>query len=161
MNTNPLYLIEGRFLDSFKKFVKTDAKFAKQRLKNLKARRLVQNNIKAGSTNNKGIRTASEIGLGIEKDAGKITQDEMNRYLSDVDNYLATRDVWKSSGSDLWKETKDLPSRAWTGIKDIFKRSRNSNPVAVNNDGSSRLALGLGAAGLGVYGAKTALDELA
>ncbi len=143
MNRNPLYLIyEGRFLNAFKKYWRADKGFAKQRYFGGFGRKLSEPYIKTGA-NNVGVLNDLIIKLEIDRRAGKITQEVMDKYIEDARNYLAKRDAWKSARSELWDETKNL-----------FK----SKPISLDTSNQGKL-LPVAAAGLGTLGFTTLAND--
>ena len=159
MNVNPIYLIEGRFLNAAKKFWNADKKFAKQRYFGGKGRELVEPIAKEMPSNLGGVRNPIRYTLGVDKLNGRITADQEAKFLSDVDNYIQKKDAWNAARSELWGETKALPGRAWRKAKRMFTRDnpRNINPINnyVTDEKGNILPYALAGGGLGLLGFTT------
>lgn len=153
-NINPLYLIEGRFLNSVKKFWNADKKFAKQRYFGGRGKELFK------SAKNKDMQAVRNL-VGAELDAelmgNRITATDKAKYLRDLENYIQNNSNWNTARSELWGETKALPGRAWRKAKRMFTRDnpRNINPNYTSTGNNSILPYAVAGGGLGLLGFTT------
>ena len=156
-NLNPLFFNEGKIFDAAKKFWKADKKFASQRFFNSKGKKFINAAKKEYSVNDpEQLRTLGKISSGEYAKVKGLTGKELE-YGRKVDDYVNGMKDWQDARSELGTEIKDGAKRLWGKIKGT-NRPVNTNPVY--DSGSAELYAGLGATALGLYGAKTALDEL-
>lgn len=163
-NINPIYLIEGRFLNSLKKFWNADKKFAKQRYFGGRGKELFN------SAKNKDMQAVRNL-VGAELDAelmgSRITAADKAKYLRDLENYIQKGSDWKTARRELWDETKALPKRGYNGVKKFVNDFRNTkiptnNTNKVVNTDFSKVGDSLPyvlAGGAGVVGLGAAMDN--